>query len=198
MFESTGTTELVEEVVDGFLEFATSCDPFIQPHDQDCSYSGIPEFEFDVYGLVVKVSAGYPWSDWTSVLEQRRPDWLLNPCDKDWLTEDVVDEILTFRHEIEATSSILEHDGFNGIWDKLSDTARESIDAGISEEEWRISGRDDIRRSLIASISEVLDETIEAWKQELDGLTQFESLLTNTSAGPGRGIELDAAKAALV
>jgi hypothetical protein len=107
------------------------------------------------------------------VLEHRRPEWLSNPCDKDSLEDEVVDEILGIRRKIDDTAVIPEHDRFDDIWNRLSDAAREAIDAGISEEEWRMSGRDKVLTSLISSISEVLDGTVEAWKQEVNAIERL-------------------------
>ncbi|WP_457091109.1 hypothetical protein [Microvirga sp. P5_D2] len=181
LFEDTETGKLVEERVDEFLECVTSCDPFVQPLGHGDRYSAVPEFEFDIHSLEVKVSVGFPWGVWMDVLKRRRPDWLLNPCDKDSLTEDVVDEILTIRQEVEGTSSIPERYRCYLIWDMLSGAAQDAVDASISEAEWRGSGRDEIRSSLVVSISTVLDEEIEAWKQELDSARQRYSLTKRSS-----------------
>ncbi|MPR07816.1 hypothetical protein [Microvirga tunisiensis] len=176
LFEDSRTTKLVKESTHGFLECVTSCDCFVQPHGYGNGYSAVPEFEFDIHGLEVKVAAGFPWGSWMEVLERRRPQWLSNPRDKDSLKDEIVDEILAIRREIKDTAIVPEHDRFDDIWNRLSDAAREAIDSGISEEEWRVSGRDKIRASLMASILEILDGTVEAWKQELNAIKQIESL----------------------
>ena len=131
-------------------------------------FSFVPEFEFDIHGLEVKVAAGFSWGHWLFERDSRRRDWVLNPCDKDTLKEEVVDEILAIKREIEEDSSIEECERWFQIWHRLSDAAQDAIYADISEAEWRDSGRDKIRSSLIISISKVLDEEIEAWKEALD------------------------------
>jgi len=181
LFESTETRKLVEERVDEFLKLVTSCDLFIQPLGHGDKYSAVPEFEFDIHSLEVKVSVGFPWGVWMQVLERRRPDWLLNPCDNDRLNQRVVNEILKTKQGLEGVSSISERDRCHWIWCMLSCTAQDTIDASISEAEWRGSGRDEIRSSLVVSIFRVLDEEIAFWKQELDTARQRQSLANRSS-----------------
>jgi hypothetical protein len=196
LFEDAKTRRLVAERVDAFVESVTSYDPFVQPHVHGSVFSFVPEFEFDIHGLEVKVAAGFSWGNWLCVLERRRRDWVLNPCDKDTLKEEVADEILAIKREIEGDSSIEECERWFQIWDRLSGAAQDAIYAGISEAEWRDSGRGKIRSSLIISISKALDEEIEAWKEALDRIVQVQSLLTKMAAEPVCGREIKVVKIA--
>jgi hypothetical protein len=194
LFKDAKTRTRVEERVDAFVESVTSYDPFVQPHVHGNVFSFVPEFEFDIHGLEVKVAAGFSLGHWWFERDSRRRDWVLNPCDKDKLKEEVVDEILAIKREIEGDSSIDECERWFQIWHRLSDAAQDAIYAGISEAEWRDSGRDKIRSSLIISISKVLDEEIEAWKEALERIIQVQSLLTKMAAEPECAREIKVVK----
>jgi hypothetical protein len=186
LFEDAKTRRLVAERVDELLEPVTSYDPFVQPHvcGNGNVFSFIPEFAFDIHGLEVKVAVGLSSGRWYCECDRLRWRWVLNPCDKDTLKEDVVGKILAIKREIEGDSSIHECEHWSEIWRRLSDADQDAIYAGISEAEWRDSGRDKIRSSLISSIFRALDEEIEAWKEALDRIIQAQSLLTKMVAEP--------------
>jgi hypothetical protein len=192
LFEDAETRRLVAERVDAFVESVTSYDPFVQPHVRGNGnvFSFVPEFAFDIHGLEVKVAAGFSWGHWLFERDHRLWDWMLNPCDKDTLKEEVVDEILAIKREVEEDSSIEECERWFQIWLRLPDATQDAIYAGISEAKWRDPGRAKIRSSLIISICKVLDEEVEAWKEALDRIIQVQSLLTKMASEPVCGREI--------
>jgi hypothetical protein len=170
LFDDNRTTDLIKDLVDDFLEDITNCDPFVQPHGEGDEYLDMPAFRFDVHSLEVTVNAGYPWGDWAKMLEQNRPDWILYPYNKDELDTDIAADIEAVKEEVEQDDAIPECERLQEVWDRLPDSIQMAVDAGISEEEWRLDGRDGIREALIDAILAFVRDTVDDWDRELKRL----------------------------
>jgi hypothetical protein len=195
LFEDKRTADLIEELVDEFLEDITSCDPFVQPDGDGDRNVDTPEFQFDVHSLEVKVTVGYPWGKWSDMLEELRLDWLSSPYSWGKYDRKIVSDITDVQKAVEEDGSIPEGDRWQEVWDRLPDHIQIAVDEGISKQEWQLGAQNDIRESLIDSISEFVRDTVDEWDQELRSFKPTEIVFIDRESWKvcGRGMEVASA-----
>jgi hypothetical protein len=139
----------IETIVDSFLQDFRRCDPFVQSEGA----GNVPTFALWVGPLKVEVQVGYTRRHWNALLRLKRLQWLSDPYRWEMLDDAALTHIRKIASQVRADVSIPDGDRLNALWDRLSCTAREVIDAEISEEEWNTCGRKRIREELIDTLT---------------------------------------------